>query len=666
MVLHFSRYDGHPLGVSLLDNFLNSFDKPAKRDIMWSVCGYLKNAHNKKWYQSEIFELENEEYILTSDDTHNGCPVVYAWALSTINNMRKLYRKRLMEWAFLVPEEFYKLFLKFSNVNDPQIRSDLFSILVCLIHECADNNLIETVSRWICDNVLHPSKIDNNRDISIRYYSIAILRKAVFIGVFTYEDVSRFLPPYRSLEFKISLNKEALNGTRMSGYSAIDYDLARYVLIDHFESKFGDYYNGSKEKFYELIKKISMEQPEYKNITMEQFVISAAYSYLLQMGWNETEFYNLKKDESGKIIDSVDCSISSTYYPSTHGAQSPVMTVCEKYIWQARNYISGFLCDRLPFGYENIEITDYGLLDDFVIPAQEIKQIDPDNIPIDNPWHIPENTKVILEGNHSCKNDVISSIKGALSVDWKEWLFIENQSQKYKIKSNYLLALSMYSCFYGSAGVETNLFVNSILIKKDDISKFLNSISNEKNISKNVYNPTNWFGGVDSSCYITPKEICWFPWKSRYDSTNIEEFPFINISSAVDECIYNFPEFGDVSYQIPSTQIRELMGICNTDGYSFYDGNNVIKSEYCITGEKYGTYQSYLLIDKDSLLSKLSDSNKTLIWIMKEYFKESGKTHEKYGEFYAEKTKVYVGYFNDDKFYTIEIKDDFISSERNF
>ena len=133
-MLPLSRDCEHPLGVMLLDEFLNGFEKPAQRDILWSVPGYLRNSTGKRWYQSETFALEGDNYLLDSEDTHEGCPTVYAWALSTVNNsLRKLYRNRLMEWAHLVPEEFYRLFLKFSSVNDPQIKSDLFSILMCLM-----------------------------------------------------------------------------------------------------------------------------------------------------------------------------------------------------------------------------------------------------------------------------------------------------------------------------------------------------------------------------------------------------------------------------------------------------------------------------------------------------------------------------------------------------
>ena len=388
--------------------------------------------------------------------------------LSVNNSLRKLYRNRLMEWARLVPEEFYELFLKFSSVNDPQIKSDLFSILMCLIYDTANQELTKSVSNWILEIILHPDKIDNNRDISIRYYSIAIIKRAITMEILDEQAIIAYMPPYSVAGNNITLSKNALSGTRMGGYSAIGYDLSRYV--HHIESDFNSYPQRNTGQFEKLVSSVIAEQPEYAGMTVEKFIISAAYAYILEMGWNEREFFNFNENESGEgIVGGVDCSIQGTYHSATHGSQSSVMTVCEKYVWQARNTVSGFLCDRLLFGDDNLPITDYGLLDDFVIPVQEAQIIDPDNIPDNRPWHIPEPENVILEGSPANAKDVIANVLEAPVLDWEKWIFFKNIDGTYNVKSESLVALDMYSCFYGSAGVETCLFMNSILINEDEI-----------------------------------------------------------------------------------------------------------------------------------------------------------------------------------------------------
>jgi len=658
VVLPLARDLRHPLGSALLDEFLSSFKYPADRDIIWSIPCYLKGTHTDKWYYANELALNDDEYVLSDDDVAGGCPVIYAWGLSSVNNsQRKFYRDSLMKWARLAPAEFYKLFIKFSSVNDPQIRSDIFSILMSLLFEDENQNLVKKAADWLLKNILAPDKIQKNYDISIRYYSCAIVQKAIFLGfidVNAVKAVKAFLPPYNPVGNFIPLDKGALSGTRMGGYSGIDYDLARYVLIDHFTSCFSNYGRRVENQYEKLINQIAKEQPDYNGISTDQFIISAAFAFVTQCGWNEKEFHYYDKE---KKASGVDYAISGSYHPATHGSQSKVMTICEKYVWQARNVISGFLSDRLLYcdDYEVVRVSDYGLLDDFIIPMQELNQIDPDNIPEDHPWHIPEKKAVILEGQYSTKEDVINSIIESPDIEWVKWLFIDNNAQRYRVESNNLAALGGYSCFYGPAGVETCLFISSILIATDDFDKFLDMLSADSNLAYNISNPSDWRGGVQASCYITPKEVCWFPWKKRYNSRFVDYFPQLNIQSAIDKCCYNFQEYGDVYYDLPSFHVRDLLHISNSDGYLFYDNDKKVKAEYCITGEKWRTYQDYLLADKEELLAKAEESGNKLLWIMREYRREDGKSKEKFGEFYAEKDCCSIGFLKNDKFITLQI-----------
>jgi len=335
---------------------------------------------------------------------------------------------------------------------------------------------------------------------------------------------------------------------------------------------------------------------------------------------------------------------------------SSVMSVCEKYVWQARNEIAGFLCDRLLFGDNAIELTDYGMIDDFVIPAHDIAQINPDDIPEDRPWYIPETEVAILDSETKSKSDVVDSVLNAPYINWEKWIFVNNGNADYNIASDELIALNMFSSFYGVAGVETDLFINAIIVDQEKLPDFIKAITEAGRNSAQIANPTDWYGGIEASCYITPKEICCFPWKTRYESYNTEEFSDFNINCAVDKCCYNSLEFGDVYYYLPSAIIRNIVGIADTDGYLFTSSKGEVIGEYTIAGEKWRTYQDYLIVDKRRLLDKLSQNGKTLVWIMEERRSESGISREKYGEFGAERLKCVVGYFGEDGFKVEEIR----------
>ena len=661
LVLPLSRSNGHPLGTSLLDEFLNEFVVSAQRDIVWSLPPFLRNSEGKRWKKTNniaIIDEENEEYDLTLDDVYNGLPIVYAWMLSNVSNpVRKQCRDKLMVWARKAPDQFSMLFLHFADVNDPQIKSDLFSVLMCLVYDGADVKLIKEIADWILNNTLSPSNIEQNRDASIRYYAIAIIQKAVMLGLYAETDIKDSLPPYDFSNMDLDLNRAALSGTRMSGYSAISYDLARYVLVDHFDSCFNTWQQRQLEKH---VKKYSQNNPNYSGISNEQFIISAAYAFILRMGWNEEEFYNFEKDASGHFVGGVDSSINVSYHSASHGAQSPVMTVCEKYVWAARNYISGYLCDRLSFGDAQIRVTDYSLLDDFLIPAQEIRQIDPDNIPKNRPWHVPEPLAVTVEKELSSKESVYEFIKNAPDIDWNKWICFDKDDRLYSVPHSKLLALNMYACFYDAYGVETCLFVNSILLPRKQLSSFVSELR-KKEIFERVCNPTDWNGGIDASCYITPKEVCWFPWKMHYDSFKADEFPDFNIYSAVDQCCYNFPEYSDVYYSMPSAHLRSILGIVDTDGYLYFDKDKNVVAEYSIAGEKWRTTQEYVLVGADTLLQKLYDEGLCLVWIMQEYRRETGNAKERFGDFFVERRQYSFGYYDNGDYITEKVITDFSS-----
>ena len=663
LILPLSRNAQHPLGVKLLDDYLNSFEFPAKRDIFWSTPEYVKGSFDDKWYKSNAIALADEEYALTSDDQYDGLPVVYAWALSTVDNEKRIaYREQLMMWAVMAPDSFFSLFTKMQAANDPQIRGDLFAILMCLVYDTGSVDLVKIASEWIIDNVLHHIEAVNSRDISIRYYSLAIVEKALSLGLLDRASISNMLPPYIGNDYQINLSVKALSGTRMRGYGAISYDLARYVLVDHFSYKFDGYWQRENKQFEKLITQIAIEQPDFRGISFEQFIISAAYAFIVDRGWSEEEFYHYDKDNPAGNTG-IDIAIGRTYSAATHGARSRVMTICEKYVWQARSYISGFLSDHLLFGDEKKRICDYGLLDDFTIPLQEMAQFDPNEIQVNRPWLIPEPELVLFEEECRSMEDVIATIRDIPEINWYKWISVDNSDHSYSVCANQLLSINQYSCFYSPAGVKTCLFINTVIMPTNEIACFCNKLEYDKEVAKRVMNPIEWDGGIETECYITPKEVCWFPWKKSINCYRAEDFPELHILSAVDKCTYNYPEFGDVHYQLPGAMMRRLFDITDSDGYLFKDNQKSICAEYACVEEAYRTQQNVLVIDYN-VITKLAQQGLSLVWIMKEMRRESRSATEMFGEFYAEKERTYIGYFEEQKFICKEIESGDVFSYR--
>ena len=646
IVLPLSRNINHPLGISLLDEFLFSFDKPAQRDIIWSPIGYLKTCDNDKWNRRYSLELDNEVYKLNNADTHDGCPTVYAWALSSLNNtLRKKYREALMRWALLCPEEYYKLFEKFATVNDPQIRNDIFAIMMCLVYQTNNKEVTEKAYKWISQNVLALDKIDYNRQISIRYYAMAIAHKANMMQLIDVNELNQLLPPYAVHNNDILLNREALNSDRMRGYSEIHYDLSRYVLVDNIEHNF-DYYKDSQRKLMDdFINKICSQHFKIsKRITLEQFIISAAYAYIENMGWNESTFCNREKDKNDHYIGGIDKDISGTYWPADHGLQSNVMTVCEKYVWFARNEIYGFLCDRFQMP-NSTYIEDYSLLDDFINPMQEKENSDNECSLDLTKWFLPEITAVFANDALTSAEEIINSIKNAPSITWEKWLISDN-SPNCQVNTKNAVALYGYN-YFNDEYIDTCLTFCALVIDDKNLTQFLKLLK-QQDLLLRVNNIHDLIGSIDSKCYLTPKEVCWFPWKKHTDSYIVEEIN-LNIHCAVDECCYNLLGVGDCYMYIPSTYIREKLSIVDLNETRLINNLGEVKAEYCVAGESLRTEQHYLWIDIDELNKKLYKDHKMLVWIMKDYRQENSLSKEKFGDFYAETNKLYVGYFKNNK-----------------
>lgn len=244
-------------------------------------------------------------------------------------------------------------------------------------------------------------------------------------------------------------------------------------------------------------------------------------------------------------------------------------------------------------------------------------------------------------------------VKYALTTPLALKLFCELNKGK-KINYHALISLNGYSCFESSAGIETNLFLSTILIAVNDVDSFISMLNEDSEPSSRIANPFDWNGGCSANCYVTPKEVCWMPWKKRYDSSNVDDFPELKIQSAVDECTYNFIELGDVCYELPSAPIREILQITDTDGYLFFDRDKQIKAVSISVGENWRTQQCNLLVDK-IILQNLERTGNTLLWIMREDRRENVKAKEKFGDFYAEKDCSYVGFFRNEEFVVIRI-----------
>ena len=732
IIIPCSRIPNHPLGAEMLNEILSNYSDMASRDKIWSLPEFLK-GDKINVTQEVIINKENPVYFLNKDDKHNGLPLIYTWLLTSVNNLNLyFYRNQLMKWSLLCPNEFMLLLNKIDKVNDVQLLEQIYGIAMCLCYKSKDYDIVRKILHIIEKNFFLDKEI-KTYDFQIRTYIRDIAQLALKMNIIDKRQVEKYLPPYNCNEM-INLNLNAAKeGTRMGGYSSIDYDLARYVLCDHISYRFFDEYNCCNEKDNEVkiqdvfskeelekykkcfdgnnefedainslnkntlenkillkytedelyedeennkekeknsdyrfedinkytiteekksfeIEKIEFLKEEGKKIKVDnlgecEFIISAAYQYLIDCGWNELEFYGKNK---------IDSEIRYRYYYATHGAKSSVMSFTEKYIWCFRNKIMGYLADKLlPSKEENLKCYNYSEIDDVLDPITEYEQ--------------NNNGKDEIQNNLN-KEDVFGDIRDLNNEEIIKWIKSENMiidlNKCITIQNKYLV-LNKYDCFIDIINnLECTIWVSSGIINKEDIKYLQDNIDNkQKTLYRILNNPDEFSEYTNSDGSRTPFELINFDWN------DIQERNFTNISLLDNhinryniyktyESAYNVhTEFNEIHYKIPSKKIRDMLNINNNIGFE-YKNNDETVAIYEKNNKSWEDHHNILVVDAKKLNKELNENNEILVWFIRIDKELNSLGREKYPKIDDRNSILVVCWFNGEKLKINYIKEE--------
>lgn len=636
IILPLARNKNHPLGSGLLDQCLCSFDKPALRDIIWSIPSGLNGNDDSVWIRYEDIDYTNNSYKLEDADCFDGMPLVWAWGLTSVDNsQRTLIRQELTKWAIRRPEEFYRLFQHFSDVNDIQAKTDIFAIAMSVTYVCRKNlTYVKAISKWIYNNVFGIKKIKNIRNAAIRYYSRAIIEYAFSQGIITSKQVIKCRPPYRTDSSLIPFASEATIGTRMGGYKTMDYDLARYVLCDPLDRMFLSN-NSYKSEIDSMISKYA-KRYQLPELTSEKWILGSAFGLVKSSGWCEDIFYG--KPNGGKAGENIglDIAICRKFSPATHGSMSRIMSITEKYIWCAKMELLGFLADRLPYyGYErgNDYVDDYGELEDYVNPYQELCQIDVDQVMGETNWILPEELTPSVIGCDYSKEGIRKWLMDSPIPNFEKWI---------NIQKGLVTLFGSHFVTDETQGVTTMMWLSSGLIKKGTITSLVKMLK-KREFSVELINAADVLAYPTADCYVSPLEVCWFEWKEEHNS--YIKYGNNVLYKNVAKCTYDIQGNGETEYEIPSRIVRNLMGIISGDGYHYYDDAGLEIASYRDAGERYGDSQHMLLVNEEIFTSKVLESGLQPVWIIRVLKEISNKSCERF-DFFAERDETYLVWKN--------------------
>lgn len=498
VVIPVSMVEGHPLGAELLDEFLREFKSSAERDIWWSIPGYLRDNYNAEWRANS--EINFEDITLSENDTSETSPLILAWSLSSVNNeIRQRSRMELITWGINHSDEFWKLFVRMADLDDDQILEDIFAVAYGIaLDQFATEEYINGASKWAQANVFSPVGLKRYENSAIRYYSGSIVKIAISRKI-EKETLKEVITPPFSYELELpELALEAISAERMGGYKAIDYDLSRYVLCDYLDGFFRTNY---KKKALESDSLAFIEKYKSKynidDLHVDGLIISMAYEYLKNHGWNPDVFWQYDDPENY----GVDIVIHRTHFPATHGSMSRVMMVAEKNVWLARHHIECVFANEISYrdwstdGKESY-LDDYSYLENFINPYQDY--VNKNHYENEEYWYHLD-LLARLDAENPDDKTIEQWMQDGLIPDFKSWLFDNN---------DLMLLDTFTNAVNEMAGIEEAIWVSTGVIEKKNLPKLIDCLKVYSEERVELQNHSGFHAGQDCRCYCTPQEAC--------------------------------------------------------------------------------------------------------------------------------------------------------------
>lgn len=655
IILPVSVMPEHPLGSSLLDEFLRHFNKPVIRDVWWSVPTDIKLDSTDFIYGYSDFSLYYNKYSicigdleLELDAKYQGQPLIFVWALSSLNNSERYkLRIKLTKWAINNQLGFFNLFKYCSDINDEQIIEDLFSIAygVSLSFD-VENEYLVTFTDWIMQNVFTNNGLIKYENVVIRYYCSSIVKIAILKKLYDESLYLKITPPYTYDAKLMPMYKEAVDSTRDMGYKTIHYDLARYVLCEHFDL-FLLSVNKNDEKSKNVDNMLEAYKAKYNldSIESDGLIIAIAYQYLLDQGWkNDINITNKKFS-----IEKLDSSITNTYIYGTHGAQSNVMTICEKYVWCARHRIDAILANRFPRGYySDVEmISDYLILDNFVNTYQD--SINEDIVYEDQ--YINVDKIADLNNNEFIKKSIEEWVLDKKTPNFSTWLnYNEN---------NEILYANMYR-INEESGVREIICISSGVTKKNEFKNFVKQLNCYWDTRREFVDVVNFCSSQQCHCYCSPQEICTVRSDKEIECDIVIETEKYKttVHKLVGECTISKNFDSEINLCLPSKLTRDLLEITYGDGCCYLDKKKSIMSKYVMNKVNSDSYQNYLIAKKKVLSESLKRKDYKLFWLFKVYRSPSPKAYEFFDrEIIYDSKNTYMVWLEDDCYKSIILED---------
>lgn len=637
----------HPLGPTLLDEYLRSFPNPATRDAAWSVPRKMQHDGWLAMYEErEAVKLLPK---LHDDDHWAQMPLLIAWGLSSVSNLRRRhYRSELLKWGLANHDGFADLFAAFCNCDDPQIREDFFALAEEIVCQGAPPLAVEArLGKLVCQSVFAQPDKSGNRDAAIRHYGRILVERCCEDDALGQDVLPLCKPPYSTSprEDSLPIYHDAAEAKRGMGFGVFHCNLLSCALVDALERAFGiPYLSADGKRGDESLRRLLESSTGTADVEVSAFgdwAIAAAYQYALDRGY-DPDVYEGPIGEDGYRKGGIDRKIRAAFGCTDHGDKSTVMTVAEKYIWCARNEICGFLGDRIPAKChpwmtdqrldEQGRTLDYGMLLSFDSPLFEAsatalrreRGFTAPSFPL--PFSCGEDDRVCDER------------------ELKEWIFDATPNSitallEHKPNANLMLhdeaiAISLYASDWSLGGKLTRAWAYGGVVEAEE----LNKLDGAKTVALNGFEHASSFTvGIESPVsYVSPVEMFSISWSrecdERYDAAPIADAHIEALPLAGDG-VDSFVGIGDYHYRFPSKFSTRLCKVARTDGIHYARKDGAVVFEDVSFGEPFQKEYQALLADKNVLMNALHNQGYRIVWYTTLYRETNSLARERIPHF---------------------------------
>jgi hypothetical protein len=651
-------------GAEYLHNILANQPSAFERDKLWSgLDSYEANygkAKEVNTVKDSLHEYSQDMLYLSEFDKYNERPLLYAWALSNIDQRtRNNVRVALTGWAIKRPEEFLKLLDKVFDCNDPQIQEDLASVMLGVAGHLSDKTQLKAIAEWALKNVFE-NKLTHRNIIVRQGFRVAVERALIF-GVVSEEQMELARPKQVTTVQLLGLEEKMNSGLDGEAYP-IMHDLAWYVIeraYDNFleyPSQYGESLkdNDCKEG-KDLLDQYREKYPNSKIFAKGWAMAAAIYYIKNTLGLTRTE--------------------GNTWTDETHGGKSKIYTYEEKYTWLAVHYLLGYLSDYIPMGSVGSEtrswVEDYTQLTEIPNPGEEVyteKKIEYYTQKQNN-WVIKEDLGPTIALTEDIGANIKAWVQQEPTPDFSNWLQFDGKDFPSQGEDKKWQALYNHTSLLESSEAGFARLVTTACIIKQSEFGSLKKLFEEK---KDRYlfelgDSDSISASPDTSTYSNPSDIVWMDWIKEHSngctihSRGTDISVFYTITHLTQATID-----GEKYYRIPSKLVRKMTGIRSFSDPQFFDQNEqVISFTHKMSDGTYRDTQEILLIDEPVLQEKLNDQQLQLFWIVEIFKRKNPLNKNLEGYDHHQKTRKYLVWKKDNQFYSLKYWDEYFSNRRD-